>query len=53
MKAAVGLEDQDLVLDEAFPIGGHPGFLGDQDLNHRMKRFSVYQYTDPLKSGRW
>ena len=51
---AVGTkEDEDhRFMDLAFPIGGMPGFEGEANPHHRLKRFESYGYSGITKSGR-
>ena len=39
---AIGTEDRDRVADIGFPVGGHPGHMGDRTPDERTKRFEVY-----------
>ena len=52
VKNAVGLRDENRLLKVAYPIGGQPGFMGDQDTSHKNKKYEAYQYSDVHKSGR-
>ena len=49
---AVGLKDQDKLLDEMFPVGGRPKGAAEGEAPTRIKAFESYMYRDPAKSGR-
>ena len=53
LNAVGSLEHEDhRFMDLAFPIGGMPGYEGEANMGHRLKRFEFYMYSEGTKSGR-